>query len=129
MNKAQIAWLAAHPERSAEWLKLITAQGFDVHHCDENRANNEPENLILIERVDHMRLHDKNLIKPPCRYVDPNTGRLAYHAREQYKLPWTTIADKLGVGTLYLITKYAEQYARKTGLPWPLPEVKSDKIR
>jgi hypothetical protein len=31
--------------------------GFDVHHLDGDRTNNDPLNLVLIEHGDHMMLH------------------------------------------------------------------------
>lgn len=51
------SWLAAHPHRTAEWLKDKLREGFDIHHLDNNHSNNEPDNLILIEHTDHMFLH------------------------------------------------------------------------
>lgn len=36
-------------------------EGFDVHHVDGDHGNNTPLNLVLIEAVDHMRLHGMNL--------------------------------------------------------------------
>lgn len=53
-----IAWLSAHPERSAEWLRDRLADGFHVHHIDGNHENNAPRNLVLIESGDHMMLHN-----------------------------------------------------------------------
>lgn len=52
-----VAWLSAHPDRSAGWLKEMLREGFDVHHVDGDDSNNDPRNLILIEAVDHIRLH------------------------------------------------------------------------
>ena len=37
-------------------------EGFDVHHVDGNRANNDPLNLVLIEHVDHMMLHGRRTL-------------------------------------------------------------------
>lgn len=51
------AWLRAHPERSASWLKARTSDGFDVHHIDGDRSNDAPDNLILVEKVGHGLLH------------------------------------------------------------------------
>jgi hypothetical protein len=51
------AWLAAHPDRSADWLKRMLVEGFQVHHIDGDHDNNHPSNLALIEGNDHMRLH------------------------------------------------------------------------
>jgi hypothetical protein len=52
-----LAWLQAHPDRSAEWLAERLRDGFDVHHVDGDHQNNTPANLVLIEHIDHMRLH------------------------------------------------------------------------
>jgi len=58
MNKHQKAWLKANPHRSAAWLREKLADGFDIHHLDGNHDNDDPLNLLLIEVIDHMRLHD-----------------------------------------------------------------------
>lgn len=50
-------WLAGRPDRSEEWLKAKLSEGFDIHHIDGDHWNDAPENLVLIEHVDHMRLH------------------------------------------------------------------------
>lgn len=52
-----LAWLEANPHRSAEWLKDRLRDGFHVHHIDCDHGNNDPENLLLLDGVDHMRLH------------------------------------------------------------------------
>lgn len=56
------AWLAAHPHRTFEWLKEKMLDGFHVHHVDGDHANNSPDNLLLIDGVDHMHLHNGRLI-------------------------------------------------------------------
>ena len=30
----------------------------DVHHIDENKTNNDPENLMVMKKSDHTRLHN-----------------------------------------------------------------------
>lgn len=57
LGQHHFAWLAAHPTRTEAWLRERLAEGFDVHHHDGNHANDDPANLILIEHLDHMRLH------------------------------------------------------------------------
>lgn len=52
------AWLAVHPDRTEGWLRDRLAEGFDVHHLDGDHGNDEPGNLVLIEHLDHMRIHD-----------------------------------------------------------------------
>jgi hypothetical protein len=58
MEAYHFAWLAAHPDRSEDWLKARLYEGFDIHHMDGNHENNAIDNLVLIEHTDHMRLHD-----------------------------------------------------------------------
>jgi len=63
-------WLAAHPQRSREWLAERLRDGFDVHHMDGNHDNNDPANLVLIEGSDHMMLHGGRALRrlgPPKR--------------------------------------------------------------
>lgn len=66
------AWLSAHPYRTEEWLREKLRDGFDVHHMDGDKANNDSSNLVLIEHVDHMRLHGSPNIK---------LGRLGFSSR------------------------------------------------
>lgn len=51
-----LAWLSVHPERTPEWLTDRLADGFHVHHVDGNHANDKPDNLVLIENLDHIRI-------------------------------------------------------------------------
>lgn len=51
-----LAWLAAHPKRSEQWLRDHLADGFQVHHIDKNPDNHEDKNLILIEGQDHLSI-------------------------------------------------------------------------
>lgn len=39
--------------------KFYLKKGFDVHHKDRNRQNNSPENLLVLTRSEHMKLHHK----------------------------------------------------------------------
>lgn len=59
-----LAWLMKHPERSSDWLRARLADGFHVHHIDGNPANNDRDNLVLIDGVDHLRIHNR-LYEPP----------------------------------------------------------------
>ena len=38
-------------------LGVIIPPGYDVHHKDENSMNNDPSNLVMLLKADHMRLH------------------------------------------------------------------------
>jgi hypothetical protein len=55
------AWLSVHPDRTEEWLADRLSDGFDIHHVDGDHGNNEPLNLVLMEAVDHMRMHGPRL--------------------------------------------------------------------
>jgi len=55
------AWLALHSNRDEAWLREKLREGFDVHHLDGDKANEAPENLVLIEHLDHMRLHGSTM--------------------------------------------------------------------
>lgn len=57
LKPCEVAWLDAHPARSAEWLIHRLNDGFEIHHVDGNHDNNAPGNVVLIEGVDHMRMH------------------------------------------------------------------------
>lgn len=78
MKKHQLAWLKAHPERSREWLQKMMMDGFDVHHVDLDHSNNHPDNMVLIDGVDHMRLHGMFRLRRP---EDRETVRKAATAR------------------------------------------------
>ena len=41
-----------------------------VHHHDGNKSNNEPENLELTTRRDHMN-HHRDVVRQPIRWVCP----------------------------------------------------------
>jgi hypothetical protein len=47
-----------------QWLLQQLADGFSIHHVDGNHANNAPENLVLIEDIDHMSLHGNGGLRP-----------------------------------------------------------------
>lgn len=61
------AWLADHPHRTEAWLRGKLADRFDIHHIDGNHHNNNPRNLVLIESMDHSRLHGGNSLRPLFR--------------------------------------------------------------
>lgn len=47
-------WLSCHPGRTEQWLRERMADGFHVHHADGDHTNDAPNNLILLEGLDHM---------------------------------------------------------------------------
>lgn len=86
------AWLDAHPDRDEEWLRQMAREGFDVHHLDGDHGNNDPDNLVLIEHLDHMMLHlmkmnrlrpVKGAAGPHGRWLDVKGGRVRLFYRER----------------------------------------------
>ena len=61
MNRYHRLWLATHPSRTKTWLAERLKEGFDVHHADGDHKNDDPNNLVLIESVDHLKLHGMTL--------------------------------------------------------------------
>lgn len=45
-----------------------------VHHADHNPLNNDPANLVVVSRAEHMRIHSR-AGRPP-RWTDQEKGRL-----------------------------------------------------
>jgi len=129
LARHQLAWLAAHPYRSEEWLRAVLADGFDVHHADGDHSNDDPRNLVLIERTDHMALHGagaKRLAQAvkSARRVSPERleiGRRVYEAKEP-GMSWR----RAGIAAGMKLDRYksaqtaklaADAYATAAGLP------------
>jgi len=112
------AWLSAHPERSAEWLRSRLQDGFDVHHIDGNHANDDAANLVLIEASDHMMLHGGRLSRVANygkRGPQKETLRLGQYAYEERNLrgcSWRAIGGRAAMSA-------AKRYAQHTGKAWP----------
>lgn len=81
METYHLAWLTMHPNRNEEWLQEKLKEGFDVHHIDGNHGNNEPTNLVLIEHLDHMRLHGSVMGK----------GRMGFVSKKGKRKPRRTV--------------------------------------
>jgi hypothetical protein len=132
------AWLLAHPDRTAEWLRRMLAEGFDVHHLDGNHNNNDPGNLLLIETQDHNEiLHGTKWVRrfglrrpvytPPADLAARDKG--IYEAYVSHgnlsEIVRTFGVSRSRIGVL------ARKYAVLNGLPWapltrkrkrPIPE-------
>lgn len=102
------AWLKNHPERDEAWLQSMLSAGFDVHHVDGNHANDDPANLVLIEHVDHMRIHGMkrlrhspghmqkiSLLSAAGRRLKLSAARRAAIARKAGKTRWAKEDEKL----------------------------------
>ena len=62
-NTHWYVWCEANA-KPIEWLKDKIQEGFDVHHIDGDKLNEDPSNLVLIWCGDHMMLHGMGRI---CR--------------------------------------------------------------
>jgi hypothetical protein len=78
MEAHHTAWLSAHPWRTEGWLQERLTDGFDVHHLDGNHGNNDPMNLVLIDRADHMMLHLSKRHMRRFRVIKERKGRTLY---------------------------------------------------
>lgn len=107
-----------------EWLRERLKDGFHVHHIDGDHTNDAPKNLVLIDGVDHMRLHGMVLrlgAVRPLRSGSPAgarnktlaVGQEAYYARKAGKA-WKEIGGRQSL-------LRAKVYARASGEKWPIP--------
>ncbi len=46
-----------------KWLRKKFVEGFHIHHIDGDKANENPENLMMIYGKDHIQLHGFNYKK------------------------------------------------------------------
>lgn len=51
--------------------KFYLKPELEVHHIDENKLNNQPENLLILTKSEHIKLHNKK--SPVLR--DKDTGK------------------------------------------------------
>ena len=60
---------------------------FDVHHVDGNRANNQIENLRLLSRREHHRLHNRNASPELMEYRKKHMEEIRPLASEWHRSP------------------------------------------
>lgn len=126
----QRAWLNAHAEYDDSWLLTALAAGFDVHHIDEDKLNNDPDNLLLIERNDHMKIHGlrgflvKKISKWESYEQKVSKGEYVYNLRLNSGLPWDAVAEKAGYNRSAGAINIAKAYANYHKLEWPVPHHK-----
>jgi hypothetical protein len=117
LQSYHLVWLLLHPDRSEAWLRDKFSEGFDIHHLDGDHANDKPENLVLIEHADHMRLHGmtgngrlRRVAQIGPRLSTLNTGKIAYNSRLRGQ-SWRQIG-RVGMAS-------AKVFAKSNGLSWP----------
>lgn len=132
-----LAWLSAHPTRNPVWLLMMLADGFEVHHLEGKHNNNDPNNLILVEHVDHRRLHGKkgqafsNELNEERRQKikhDLAMGEIAYEARITASC-WQDVQDSMPAGFKGDIPMVARLYAAATERPWPFSKGRQKSFR
>lgn len=134
------AWLSVNPHRSEAWLSRKLAEGFHVHHIDCDPSNNDPDNLLLLDGVDHLRLHGlpkKQELKVLARrqragkfdYRDAlwwRVGAVCYvlrgrgwsgHAAFRAVTRW--LGEEPYVDSVSMFST-AGKFAEREGLEWPL---------
>ena len=90
---------------SEDFAKECAAVGFEIHHVDGNRSNNDPSNLVMIYRGDHIYIHGGEPYQ--------SKGKRAYELRKK-GLPWKEIGNSTVINA-------AKWYAIHNKLMWPLP--------
>lgn len=122
------AWLDSHPDYDEAWLKRATAMGFHVHHIDQDKNNNDPDNLLMIERNDHMKVHGMpgflnkmgdSMWDSYARRI--SLGHSAYNMRLNTGQSWLEIAVNLEYKRDAQAINVAKAYAMYHKLEWPIP--------
>lgn len=125
LRSHHLAWLSVHPCRSPQWLAEKLAEGFDVHHADGDHSNDDPDNLVLIECVDHMRLHNRGALmdrleqgrKIRLAERHERAGKAAYDAMAKRE-PWTAVEKAAGYQAATCV-RLAKRHAAARSLAWP----------
>lgn len=114
------AWLDSHPEYDLAWFVQAVEAGFDVHHIDGDSTNDDPDNLILVEHSDHMKIHGRDPLWQPRRRGDEymTLSQRAYEMKiSDRSMTWKRISEQLGVNQA---VAYAKWWATANDLEWPL---------
>ena len=56
-NKTMGGWVYEHRVIAMEMIGRPLRPDEEVHHLDEDRSNNHPENLLVLTKSQHMKLH------------------------------------------------------------------------
>ena len=91
-------------------------EGFHIHHLDNDKNNNALENLVLISKSNHHKLHF-NMINNPNwgnGRIDAAGGVSFLSAEKNKGMTMQAIADELGYSNVSSIFHYID----RRGLRW-----------
>ena len=91
-------------------------EGFHIHHLDNDKNNNALENLVLISKSNHHKLHFNMLNNPNWGNgrIDAAGGVSFLSARKNQGMTMQNIADELGYSNVSSIFHYID----RRGLRW-----------
>lgn len=98
----------------AEYNYGVHSQNYEVHHIDHNPKNNNPKNLIYIDRQDHANYHSIGLNNSNAKSVD----------NDELKKYAITLTKKLGRRFSH---KEWVQFAKKNNLPMHFTQYRRSK--
>lgn len=94
--------------------------GYEVHHVDHDRGNNEPENLVMLSSEDHRRIHAEELTDEQrqarrdnmINVVIPSAAdwHRSASGHEWHRKHYAETADKLHVKTTYVCQHCGRQF-------------------
>lgn len=95
-------------------------KGYQVHHIDHDKGNNEPDNLRLLTKSEHMRLHGKEMTEEQRQWKRDNllskavpasvAWRHTEEAREMYKRRYEAMKHLLHVRTEMTCKECGKQF-------------------
>lgn len=91
-------------------------EGFHIHHLDNDKNNNALENLVLISKSNHHKLHF-NMINNPNwgnGRIDKAGGVTFLSAEKNKGMTMQNIADELGYSNVSSVFHYID----RRGLRW-----------
>ena len=91
-------------------------EGFCIHHIDNDKNNNKPENLMILSKRHHHSLHSKGTNHPRWDNgkIDAAGGLQFLSASKNKGMTMSAIADQLG----YTQAVPVFQYLKNRNLRW-----------
>ena len=80
---------------------LEDIEGWDIHHIDEDKHNNKPDNLVAIPHGEHTILHHKNKIVDDETRLKISKSRQGLKASEETKWKMSKIKNTSGYRNVY----------------------------